>query len=345
MRLTPFIPFRSIHSRHSTRSITRLLSRRLLVRLRSTFSRKLISLAVVLSLVMLPAPGLAREVSQLSSLTVEVTAGSVRVVSWLFNMIFGTQEAPPDTLAERVAQVRAIRLSPSRFVAYAGDSLTFQAIGRNFAGQTIQGVLFDDWASSNASSVQIDNWGRARFIGAGLATIACRAGAAVGIAQVLVRPGPRPRQTDQEWRLDQDALPDSETGTVGSLLPSMVDRLIPTAYAQGGGYAAPDFWYDELWSESRNLVGSPRNRAMEPTGTGPVLHEGSNFSFAVPLVGLGGRGIGANLTLYYNSRVWSRHGSAMTFSAVGGFPFAGFSIGFGAYSHLWTIIEHQACAD
>src|SRR6266567_2515430 len=302
MRLTPFSPFRSIHSIHST---TRSLTKRLLMRLSGTFSRRLICLAVVFSLVMLPAPGLAYEGRLLSSLTVDVTAGSVRVVSWLFN-IFGAQEAPPDTLVDRIAQVRTIRLSPSRHVAYSGESLTFQAIGRNFAGQTVQGVLFDNWESSNGLSVQIDDSGRARFISAGLTTITCRAGTAVAVAQVLVRPGPRPRQTDQEWKLDQDTLPDPAAGTVGSLLPSLLDRLAPTAYAQGGGYTGTDFGYDELWSESRNLVGSPRNRAIEATGLGPVLPEGSNFNFAVPLIGLGGRGIGANLTLYYNSRVWSR---------------------------------------
>jgi len=121
MRLTPFSPFCSIHSNHST---TRPLARRFWVRLSSIFARKLICLAVVFSLVMLPAPGLAYEGRLLSSLTVDVTAGSVRVVSWLFNMVFGSQEAPPDTLVDRVAQVRTIRLSPSRHVAYSGESLT-----------------------------------------------------------------------------------------------------------------------------------------------------------------------------------------------------------------------------
>jgi len=88
MRLTPFSPLRSIHS---TKSTTHSLTRRLLVRLRSTFSRKLICLAVMFSLVMLPAPGLAYQGRLLSSLTVDVTAGSVRVVSWLFNRSSGVR--------------------------------------------------------------------------------------------------------------------------------------------------------------------------------------------------------------------------------------------------------------
>lgn len=144
-----------------------------------------------------------------------------------------------------------------------------------------------------------------------------------------MRPGRRPIQTDAEWKADQESLPATGTGPVGNLLPSLLEKLAPTAYAQGGGYTAPDFGYDELWSQPRNLVGSPRNRAIEPTQFGPVLPEGSNLNFSVPLIALGGRGIGANLTLHGNTRVWSRHGGAVTFGAVGGFPFAGFSMGFG----------------
>jgi len=116
---------------------------------------------------------------------------------------------------------------------------------------------------------------------------------------------------------------------VGSVLSSTLDKLAPTVYAQGGGYSGTDFGFDELWSEPRNFAGSPRNRATEPTGLGSVLPEGSNSNFAVPLVTMGGRGLGAGLTLFYNSRVWSQHGNAVTFSPVGGFPFAGFSLGFG----------------
>src|SRR5437016_5167459 len=102
------------------------------------------------------------------------------------------------------------------------------------------------------------------------ATITCTAGSVEATARILVRPGRRLRQTDAEWRADQESLPESGTGSVGSLLPSLLDKLAPTAHAQGGGYAGTDFGYDELWSQSRNLVGSPRNRAIEPTQLGPV---------------------------------------------------------------------------
>jgi len=249
----------------------------------------------------------------------------------LRSLLWLTSSSQPaeDSLADRLAQVAHIRVTPDRFVTYTGQSLIFDAVGTNFSGQPIPGLVFN-WESSDSSKVQIDDTGRATFVSAGGPTqIICRAGVGVAVANILVRPGRRPIQTDAEWKADQESLPVPGTGPVGSLLPSLLDKLAPTAYAQGGGYTGNEFGYDELWSQPRNLVGSPRNRIIEPTTLGPVLPEGNNFNFAAPIIALGGRGIGANLILYGNTRVWSRHGSAVTFGAAGGFPFAGFSIGFG----------------
>src|SRR5262249_18556719 len=90
-----------------------------------------------------------------------------------------------------------------------------------------------------------------------------------------------------------------------------------------------DFGYDELWSDPRNLVGSPSNRITRQTNLGTELPEGSNFELAIPILNSPGRGVPLNLSLYYNSRIWTRHGNAMTFNAVNAWPFVGFTTGFG----------------
>ncbi len=98
---------------------------------------------------------------------------------------------------------------------------------------------------------------------------------------------------------------------------------------QGGGYSGNDSPYDELWSEPRNLIGSPRNRIIEPTLIGPVLPESSNFQMAIPGVSVGGRGVGVSAGLSYNGKVWFRHGNAVTFDAIQSWPSPGFTLGFG----------------
>lgn len=68
-----------------------------------------------------------------------------------------------DSLADRLAQVAHLRVTPDRFVAYEGQSLNFDAVGTNVAGQTIPGLVFN-WESSDSSKVQIDDTGRATFV-------------------------------------------------------------------------------------------------------------------------------------------------------------------------------------
>ncbi|HXG95207.1 MAG TPA: hypothetical protein VNN73_22920, partial [Blastocatellia bacterium] len=293
-----------------------------------------------------------------------------------------------DTLADRIARVTRIRISPIKIVGYQDQVIIFSAVPTDALDNVIQGVKFT-WESSNPDKVQIDDAGRATFLQPGLARITCRAGLIEATAPVLVRPGHRPVQTDIEWRLDQAALNANGTvigkannsGASTRLLASLTDNALialsarsngynaaaysdttgsglrnlagsssktrpapgrrnsssakatsisATAYPQnGGGGGGNDFPYDELWSEPRNLTGSPRNRIIEPTRIGPVLPESSNFEMAIPIVSVGGRGIGASVALSYNSRVWSRHGNAVTFDAIQSWPSPGFTLGFG----------------
>src|SRR5262249_15992331 len=86
-------------------------------------------------------------------------------------------------------------------------------------------------------------------------------------------------------------------------LISMLDKLSPTVLAQGAN-CPPDLGYDQLWSEPRNWVGSPRNSASSSMPFGSVLPEGSNFKWEVPIITLGGRGLAANLTLRYTTAVF-----------------------------------------
>ena len=108
-----------------------------------------------------------------------------------------------------------------------------------------------------------------------------------------------------------------------------MNKLAPAVHAQTGGGDSGDMLYDELWSEPRNLVGSPRNRAMDGSRIGAVLPEGSNFEFSVPVVGLPGRGLPSGVSLSYNSRIWSRRSNKVTFNAVNSWPYLGFTLSFG----------------
>ena len=83
----------------------------------------------------------------------------------------------------------------------------------------------------------------------------------------------------------------------------------------------------------KNAVGNPRFGPQETTATGATKTRknlGSyNYLFTAPVLGLGGRGIGVNLAMSYNSRLWNKDGNAITFNYSKGWPAAGWSLGYG----------------
>lgn len=310
-----------------SRSIHRLIGRNL--------PRKVISLTLLLSLLILPISELAYQASFFVSIAINLTANSSRIISHTLASLFGASAASAqrETTADRTARVASIRITPAKIVGYTGQQLLFSAIGTNTDGQTIQGAQFS-WSSSDAEKLQIESSGLATLNRPGLVWVDVATTNASSRVPVLIKAGRKPKQSDNEWQADQQQLrSDGRVGaisaTVGAMLNSVFEGLIPTSHAQANGGDSGDFLYDELWSEPRNLIGSPRNRVTSSSAIGSVLPEGSNFEFSVPLYGLSGRGLPIGVALNYNSRIWSRHGSAVTFNAINTWPYVGFNLSFG----------------
>ncbi|HSE38835.1 MAG TPA: hypothetical protein VLG74_16155, partial [Blastocatellia bacterium] len=263
--------------------------------------------------------------------------------SSLLSLFSSSARQTEDTTRTRSLRVRAIEVSPDKRVGYLNEQVGFAALGKDSLGDIVQGARFD-WSSSDERLLRIDDSGQATLIAPGLVWVTASSALASSRVPVLIRPSARSLQTDEEWKTDQDQLrpdgslvaaggdPATENGRpvgIGALFGSLIDKLAPTAHAQTLGGDSGDFLYDELWSEPRNLVGSPRNRAMESSPIGAVLPEGSNFEFSIPIIGRPGRGVPLGLSMNYNSRIWSRHGNAVTFNAVNTWPYLGFTLSFG----------------
>jgi hypothetical protein len=76
----------------------------------------------------------------------------------------------------------------------------------------------------------------------------------------------------------------------------------------------------------------PTNR----TGGGGEDPLSRNFNWSLPLVGLSGRaGLNLGLSLSYNSLVWTKSGSSISFNDDGGFPSAGFRLSFPVIQPLY----------
>lgn len=325
---------------HSVSLITGLTSRLF----RFSVRRKLVCFALIFNILMWPGDAFTlQQVSVLgsavsSSVSTLVTA-PLRISDAIFKWMFGPTALlrQTETLQERTARVSSIRLSPPRFVAYVNENVTFTALGTDINGETVHGAKYT-WESSDTDKAQIDEAGRATLLQPGMVQITCRAGSAQATARVLVRPNHRPRQTDEQWRADQDGV-DSVTGQTGATgaISSVLDRLAPTVSAQTG--------YGGDFGNSNNQVGTPPFRLLEPTRLGSVLGT-TNFELAMPIADLGGRGLATNLTLYYNSSVWGtridpnqNYATVYTFDPIQSWPGPGFSLGFGRIVYHSTFLD------
>ena len=86
--------------------------------------------------------------------------------------------------------------------------------------------------------------------------------------------------------------------------------------------------------DSANARLDPLNRTGG-AGEDPLSR---NFNWSLPLVGLSGRaGLDLGLSLSYNSLVWTKSGSYISFNDDGGFPAPGFRLGFPVIKRRFSI--------
>ena len=91
-------------------------------------------------------------------------------------------------------------------------------------------------------------------------------------------------------------------------------------FLPGDGWDDTNYWSAD---DPGNGIGNPPGGAMDGgAGSG-------NFQFAAPVLGLPGRGIDISLGLAYNSRLWNKAGSQISYDIDRSWPAPGFSLGFG----------------
>ena len=67
------------------------------------------------------------------------------------------------SMAERIAKVAIVNISPHKLVGYLGDSVTFITMGTDALGEPAHGAKFT-WESSDQNKLTIDEAGRASLL-------------------------------------------------------------------------------------------------------------------------------------------------------------------------------------
>jgi RHS repeat-associated protein len=105
-----------------------------------------------------------------------------------------------------------------------------------------------------------------------------------------------------------------------SVVPVAANATSAAMPLPGDGWDGTNYWSAD---DPDNTRGNPPGSA-EDGGAG-----NGNFQIAAPLLSLPGRGIDIGLGLAYNSRVWNKAGSQITFDIDRDWPAPGWSLGFG----------------
>ena len=255
--------------------------------------------------------------------------------------------------ADRDAKISRIQIFPNEATINLSDRVRFAAVAYDQDGNPVGGVKIK-WSGQGAlpgQRVRISQHGEFEATSPGSFSIVAEASGKTAQVSVVVRPGVRrdlnltPTSTHQvssrdvpSVRVSSTANPQrsraatgtSKSGSVNNKAVAAAKRSHAGERSKPAPEAAPvlpgDGWGDSnYWSadDPGNGVGNPPGAPLDGgAGSG-------NFQFAAPVYGAPSRGINIALGLAYNSRVWNKAGTQISFDNDRGWPAPGFSLGFG----------------
>ena len=298
--------------------------------------KRLAALVLAIQMLFVPSPVSATAISNTIS---ESLTAAARVrdgfVSWLtlsppqLPDPRGVKSPPPEQMSDKLNRLVRLQLNPRGAVRLQShERMLFTAVPFDTEGSAIHG-LQAEWESSDKQVVFVKRDGQALAGKPGTATLSARAGSVSASVQVMVVEGDRepfgrkkPDSTRNNLRVRQ--YPASSVNDAASRIASRGKRRHHSAMQQILSATSPYMFLrdpnddplpdDETLSLYKpiNTVGSPpgrtRNGAAVPApATGGTETNGNkNFTFALPVAGLPGRGISASLSLVYNSAVWNK---------------------------------------
>jgi RHS repeat-associated protein len=241
--------------------------------------------------------------------------------------------------SDRDAKISQIQIFPGNLTVDADDKVKFSAIALDAIGNPIGGTKIK-WTAHGAASdkhVPISPRGDFDAARAGTFTVTAETRGITAQVTVVVRPGLK-----RDLSLPPtNVLPVSSRGVrsvkVGANQTEKPNKEIAkaTKRAHAAKSATPAALLPEGggggWDDSNYWsAGDPENRVGDPPGVSADGGAGSgNFQFAAPVLSLPGRGINISLGLAYNSRLWNKAGTQMSYDNDRGWPAPGFSLGFG----------------
>ncbi len=248
---------------------------------------------------------------------------------------------------ERDIQVSRIQIYPGDVTIKTGQTVIFDAVAYDYQDSPVGGIRFT-WRGHDVGrdrAVRVSKRGDFKPREAGTYTITAES--AGRQAQVTVTaiddarrdPGQEPQATPTTRQVSSRDLPSLSSAPkvrnsgrhsnhARSRSPKFIKAstgraataTVPMPLPQEANWDGGNYWSaDDPGNEVGNPVGGPED---DGAGSG-------NFQLAAPVLGLPGRGIDLSLGLAYNSRLWNKANSEISYDIDRGWPAPGWSLGFG----------------
>jgi RHS repeat-associated protein len=248
---------------------------------------------------------------------------------------------------ERNAQAVRIQVYPGDVTVRAGETILFAAVAYDAGDTPVGGVQFD-WSARDVGRNRPAHVSkRGDFTAKNAGTFKVTAEGAGQQAQVTVTVLEGEKKNDKAEKpakvrevstrdlpsqaaaqpLKGDDEQSSAHGTLSRLARAAKSLLFGPAAAPAAPIACDDCgWGDDNYTSADdpgNTVGDPPG-GVQDDGAGS-----GNFQLSAPVLNLPGRGLDIALNLTYNSRLWNKSGSQITYDIDRGWPAPGWSLGFG----------------
>ena len=317
-------------------------------------SVRAISIGLTLSLITASTPAAPQTIVGVAK------ESSVSFLFWfhasgLANMIQGQavgNATRQEKQADRDAKIIRIQIFPGDAAINLSERVRFSAVAYDQDNNPVGGAKIK-WSGQGAlpgQHVRISQHGEFEATSSGSFIVVAESTGKTAQVTVVVRPGVRRDLTLTPTSTHQVSSRDVPFVGVSSIVsprpPKVANSTSRSGKVKSGSVAAKRSHADERtkpapssapvlpgdgWDDSNYWSAhDPRNGVGNPPGAPLDGGAGSgNFQFAAPVYGAPGRGINIALGLAYNSRVWNKAGTQISFDNDRGWPAPGFSLGFG----------------
>jgi RHS repeat-associated protein len=300
-------------------------------RRKSQFTPRVIIGSIILTMALPVSPAQAEVVGKQAGSTLGAGLAFLRNRLSASARLGGPQPQSVEDSSQRAARVTHVSLCPRRLLMYTGEEYTLSPLPLDTGGQAVHGVVFS-WETANKEVADVASDGTVTALKPGQCVVTASVGNRKEVVLVEVRDGRRPFLTSAQWDqehandcVDPERSPleiDNATGSAksqGTVAPAVRDPDDPPGVASGGS--------------AGNATGHPRfaaNLASLSTvaGTDDNLRS-NNFNLNIPIFNSTGRGVGIDLALVYNSRLWTKNGNTIYFDYDRGWPAPGFRLNYG----------------